>query len=111
MRRKMKGMGRVRFEAEEAEIWAELAAKWPIKASWEKRRRRLGISYRQFYTYARELRQKAEPQPRSPAHPVPSSKEGGPQHAERQPQPTGGGADHNPVADQDILGPGFLKRR
>jgi hypothetical protein len=47
----MKGMGRVTFMAHIAEITAELDAGRPLKAVYENRQGRLGISYRQFTRY------------------------------------------------------------
>ncbi len=47
-RRHMKGVGRVAFVAHLAEITAELDAGWPIKAVYENRKERLGMSYAQF---------------------------------------------------------------
>lgn len=50
-KRRMKGVGRVAFLAHRAEIEAELEAGWPIKAVYEKRADKLGISYQQFARY------------------------------------------------------------
>jgi hypothetical protein len=44
----MKGVGRITFIAHLAEITAELDAGWPLKAVYENRKGRLGISYAQF---------------------------------------------------------------
>ena len=46
--KRMKGTGRVAFMAQRAAITAELEAGWPLKAIYESRRERLGISYAQF---------------------------------------------------------------
>lgn len=50
-RRSTKGVGRVTFMAHLAEITAELDAGRPLKAVYENRQDRLGISYRQFTRY------------------------------------------------------------
>jgi hypothetical protein len=51
----MKGIGRVTFMAHLAEITAELDAGRPLKATYENRQGRLGISYRQFARYVDQL--------------------------------------------------------
>ena len=47
----MKGVARVAFLAYRAEIQAELEAGWPIKAVYERRAEKLGMSYQQFHRY------------------------------------------------------------
>jgi hypothetical protein len=54
-RRRMKGLGRVAFIAHLAEITAELDAGWPIKAVYENRKGRLGMSYAQFTRYVDQV--------------------------------------------------------
>src|SRR5215831_2027053 len=54
-RRRMKGVGRVAFIAHLAEITAELDAGWPIKAVYENRKERLGMSYAQFTRYVDQI--------------------------------------------------------
>jgi hypothetical protein len=51
----MKGVGRVAFIAHLAEITAELDAGWPIKAVYENRKERLGMSYAQFTRYVDQI--------------------------------------------------------
>jgi hypothetical protein len=51
----MKGLGRVAFIAHLAEITAELDAGWPIKAVYENRKGRLGMSYAQFTRYVDQI--------------------------------------------------------
>jgi len=76
-RRRMKGVGRVAFIAHLAEITAELDAGWPIKAVYENRRDRLGMSYAQFTRYVDQLvrhgrRTQVPPHPTSvPSQPPP----------------------------------------
>ncbi len=72
-RRRMKGMGRVIFVAHLAEITAELAAGRSLKAVYEHRRGRLGISYAQFARYVdRFIRSRARDQtPASPSTTTP----------------------------------------
>ena len=66
-RRPMKGIGRVTFMAHLAVITAELDAGRPLKAVYENRQGRLGISYRQFARYVdRFIRRGARDQPHSP---------------------------------------------
>jgi hypothetical protein len=133
--RQMRGMGRARFLAEARAIRAELAAHWPIKAIWEKRAARVGLSYRQFWAYARALRREMAAAPASSGPPASAGRrerarfftasdtasdtEGGrADHAERQHSIGGPDFRHAPaVTDEradDILGPGFTgaaKRR
>jgi hypothetical protein len=54
-RRRMKGIGRVAFIAHLAEITTELDAGWPIKAVYENRKERLGMSYAQFSRYVDQI--------------------------------------------------------
>jgi hypothetical protein len=54
-RRRMKGIGRVAFIAHLAEITTELDAGWPIKAVYENRKQRLGMSYAQFSRYVDQI--------------------------------------------------------
>jgi len=49
--KRMKGMARVTFIAHRAEIEAELDAGWPIKAIYQRRANKLGMSYQQFARY------------------------------------------------------------
>jgi hypothetical protein len=51
----MKGVGRVAFIADLVEITAELDAGWPIKAVYENRKERLGMSYAQFTRYVDQI--------------------------------------------------------
>jgi hypothetical protein len=51
----MKGVGRVAFIAHLAAITAELDAGWPIKAVYENRKDRLGMSYAQFTRYVDQI--------------------------------------------------------
>jgi hypothetical protein len=51
----MKGVGRVAFIAHLVEITAELDAGWPIKAVYENRKERLGMSYAQFTRYVDQI--------------------------------------------------------
>lgn len=74
-RRRMKGIGRVTFIAHLAEITAELDAGWPLKAVYENRQGRLGISYAQFARYVdriirRNVRGQAQSQPVPPPAPT-----------------------------------------
>jgi Family of unknown function (DUF5338) len=62
-RPRMKGFGRVAFIAQLAEITAELDAGWPIKAIYDNRKQRLGVSYVQFTRYVDQfIRQNRRPQ-------------------------------------------------
>jgi hypothetical protein len=76
-RRRMKGLGRVAFIAHLAEITAELDAGWPIKAVYENRKGRLGMSYAQFTRYVDQIvrhgrRVQVPPHPTSvPSQPPP----------------------------------------
>jgi hypothetical protein len=72
----MKGIGRVTFIAHLAEITAELDAGWPLKAVYENRQGRLGISYAQFARYVdriirRDARGQAQPRPAAGSPPPP----------------------------------------
>ena len=72
-RRHMKGVGRVAFIAHLAEITAELDAGWPIKAVYENRKGRLGMSYAQFARYVdRIVRRGARPQAHARPTPGPA---------------------------------------
>jgi hypothetical protein len=51
----VKGIGRVAFIANLDEITAELDAGWPIKAVYDKRADRLGLSYVQFTRYVDQI--------------------------------------------------------
>jgi hypothetical protein len=51
----MKGVGRLAFIAHLADITAELDAGWPIKAVYENRKERLGMSYAQFTRYVDQI--------------------------------------------------------
>jgi Family of unknown function (DUF5338) len=53
--KRMKGIGRVAFLAQLAEITAELDAGWPIKAVYDNRKQRMGISYAQFTRYVDQI--------------------------------------------------------
>lgn len=80
-RRPMKGVGRVTFIAHLAEITAELEAGWPLKAVYENRQGRLGISYAQFARYVdRIIRRPARGQV-----PLPLSAPPPPQQARPEP--------------------------
>jgi hypothetical protein len=66
-RRAIKGIGRLSFIADLAEITAELDAGRSLKAVYERRRSRIGISYSQFARYAdRFIRRSARDQTASP---------------------------------------------
>ncbi len=71
--KRMKGTARVAFIAHRAAIEAELDAGWPIKAVYQRRADKLGMSYQQFARYVgsiiREGRRSA-----LPAIPAPQSK-------------------------------------
>jgi hypothetical protein len=67
----MKGVGRVAFIAHLAEITAELDAGWPIKAVYEKRKERLGMSYAQFTRYVDQIVRHGR-RALIPPHPAPS---------------------------------------
>ena len=54
-RRRVKGLGRVAFIANLQEITVELDAGWPIKAVYDKRAVRLGMSYAQFARYVDQI--------------------------------------------------------
>lgn len=54
-RKRMKGVGRVAFVAHLAEITADLEAGWPIKAVYQKRAVKLGMSYAQFARYVDQI--------------------------------------------------------
>ncbi|HEX5416705.1 MAG TPA: TraK family protein [Chloroflexota bacterium] len=54
-RKRMKGIGRVAFMAHLAEIIADLEAGWPIKAVYQKRADKLGMSYAQFARYVDQI--------------------------------------------------------
>lgn len=75
-RTRMKGFGRVAFIAHLAEITAELDAGWPIKAIYDNRKQRLGVSYVQFTRYVdqfiRRSRQAQAPtrRPTATSHPA-----------------------------------------
>lgn len=73
-RRSMQGIGRVTFIAHLAEITAELDAGRSLKAIYEQRRGRLGISYSQFARYVdrfirRSARDQTLPPPSTAASP------------------------------------------
>jgi hypothetical protein len=70
-RRRMKGVGRVAFVAHLAEITAELDAGWPIKAVYENRKERLGMSYAQFTRYVDQIVRHGR-RPQIPARPTPA---------------------------------------
>ena len=66
-RRRVKGLGRVAFIANLREITAELEAGWPIKAVYDKRAARLGMSYAQFARYVDQIVGETAARGRSPA--------------------------------------------
>ena len=70
-RRRMKGVGRVAFIAHLAEITAELDAGWPIKAVYQNRKERLGMSYAQFTRYVDQIVRRGR-RPQAPPHPTPA---------------------------------------
>jgi hypothetical protein len=76
-RRRVKGLGRVAFIANLQEITAELEAGWPIKAVYDKRVARLGMSYAQFARYVDQIirrnRRAASVAGAGPSVPPPSS--------------------------------------
>ena len=53
--KRMKGVGRVAFIAQLADITADLEAGWPVKAVYQKRADKLGISYAQFARYVDQI--------------------------------------------------------
>ena len=71
-RRRMKGVGRVAFIAHLAEITAELDAGWPIKAVYDNRKERLGMSYAQFTRYVDQIVRRGRRSPVPPPHPTPA---------------------------------------
>jgi hypothetical protein len=104
----MKGLGRVAFIAHLAEITAELDAGWPIKAVYENRKGRLGMSYAQFTRYVDQIvrhgrRVQVPPHPTSvpsqppPVRPLPNASEGA-NHAGHHPART---FSHDPLEGPD----------
>ena len=73
----MKGTARVAFLAHRAEIEAELEAGWPMKAVYQKRSEKLGMSYQQFARYVNSVIRAAQ-QSAPPAPAAPSAKPSGP---------------------------------
>jgi hypothetical protein len=53
--KRMKGVGRVAFMAQLADITADLEAGWPVKAVYQKCAEKLGISYAQFARYVDQI--------------------------------------------------------
>jgi hypothetical protein len=71
--KRMKGVARVAFLAHRAEIEAELEAGWPIKAVYEKRADKLGMSYQQFHRYVTAIiRGQSPTRSEPPATPTPA---------------------------------------
>jgi len=122
----MKGMGRVRFLASLPAIRQDLADGFPLKAIYRRHQARLGMSYAQFTRYAAAAL-RAELAAASPLHSAmrrragssPAAPPASPttariQDAGHPPSPPGG-FHHDPVTRpgeaEDLLGPGFLKRR
>lgn len=97
--KRMKGTGRVGFLAHKVEIAAELEAGWPVKAVYQARAEKLGISYPQFVRYVNaDIRGRAQrpkagppaavsPAPAAslPPKPVPPAPEGTAAHARHEP--------------------------
>jgi hypothetical protein len=102
----MKGVGRVAFMAQLADITTDLEAGWPMKAVYRKCAEKLGISYAQFARYVDQIvrRQHAR---RAILQPVPPATRDQAQHAE----PRGtlhaghhaarGGFNHDPLERPD----------
>ncbi|MBV8094549.1 MAG: hypothetical protein JO110_15255 [Acetobacteraceae bacterium] len=57
----MKGVARVAFLAHRDEIQVELDAGWPIKAVYERRAEKLGMSYQQFHRYVTAIIRGGQP--------------------------------------------------
>jgi hypothetical protein len=99
-RKRMKGVGRVAFMAHLAEITADLGAGWPIKAVYQKRADKLGMSYAQFARYVDQIVRRgnrARP-PRFDPSPPPLPSAAAPPAAAPSPPPQGSSrAGHQPI--------------
>ena len=59
--KRMKGVARVAFLAHRTEIQVELDAGWPIKAVYDRRAEKLGMSYQQFHRYVTAIIRGGQP--------------------------------------------------
>lgn len=93
--KRIKGIGRVAFLAQRADIAADIEAGWPLTAIYDRRAGKLGISYAQFARYVDQLIRRSNParttipgsMPKSPPlpAPVPPADAKGTLHAGHQP--------------------------
>jgi Family of unknown function (DUF5338) len=107
--KRMKGVGRVAFMAQLADITTDLEAGWPVKAVYRKGAGKLGISYAQFARYVDQIvrRNRARTamrppvQPTSPPSPerVPHAEPRGTLHAGHHPARSG--FNHDPLERPD----------
>lgn len=125
--KRMKGVGRVAFLAHRIEIAAELEAGWPIKAIYQRRADKLGMSYQQFARYVdafmRAEKRSATPEtaaaapkpaPAIPVNAAPAPTEGSVPHARHEPAARRTFQHHGVVQEgepEQLLGPGFLPKR
>jgi Family of unknown function (DUF5338) len=118
-RKRMKGVGRVAFMAQLADITADLEAGWPMKAVYQKCADKLGISYAQFARYVDQIvrrgarshaatRAATLPAAPPPRDPMSQAEPRGTLHAGHQPARRG--FNHNPLEQPDdrrrLLGEG-----
>jgi hypothetical protein len=93
--KRIKGLGRVAFLAQRADIAADLDAGWPLTAIYARRAGKLGISYAQFARYVDQLIRRSDhtrttdrgstPAPPPLPAPVPPADPKGTLHAGHQP--------------------------
>jgi hypothetical protein len=107
--KRMKGVGRVAFMAQLADITADLEAGWPVKAVYQKCAGKLGISYAQFARYVDQIIRRhtargtiRQPVPSTPPHARDQAHHAEPRgtrHAGHH--PARGGFNHDPLERPD----------